>query len=95
MFPLLADLVGDTEPSMPPLSAICERASQGPRTISTPIFSSPLSFAAGLLDRLAAAQQGHAAAGQNAFFDRRAGGVQGVFDAAFFCFMSASVSAPT
>ena len=36
---------------------------------------------ADLLDRLAAAQQGHAAAGEDAFFDRRAGGVQGVFDA--------------
>ena len=28
-----------------------------------------------------ATQQGHAAAGQDAFFDRRTGGVQGVFDA--------------
>ena len=49
--------------------------------MSTPIFSSPRARAAGLLDRLAAAQQGHAAAGQNAFLGRRAGGVQGVLDA--------------
>ena len=33
------------------------------------------------LDRRAGPQQGHAAAGQDAFFDGRAGGVQGVFDA--------------
>ena len=49
--------------------------------MSTPIFSSPLACERTLLDRLAAAQQGHAAAGQNAFFDRRTRGVQGVFDA--------------
>ena len=49
--------------------------------MSTPIFSSPLACDASLLDRLAAAEQGHAAAGQNAFFDRRTRGVQGVFDA--------------
>ncbi len=40
-----------------------------------------LGLIAGLLDRLGAAEQGHAAAGQNAFFDRGTGGVQGVFDA--------------
>ena len=37
--------------------------------------------AAGLLDRRPATQQGHAAARQDAFFRRRAGGVQGVLDA--------------
>ncbi len=36
---------------------------------------------ADLLDRLAAPQQGHAAAGQNAFLGRRTGRVQGVLDA--------------
>ena len=36
---------------------------------------------AGLFDGFAATEQGHAAAGQNAFFDGRTGGVQGVFDA--------------
>ena len=49
--------------------------------MSTPIFSSPLSRAAHFLDRVVAAQQGHAAAGHNALFDRRPRGVQGVFDA--------------
>ena len=49
--------------------------------MSTPIFSSPLAAAASLLDRFLATQQGHAAAGQNAFFDGRTRGVQGVFDA--------------
>ncbi len=48
--------------------------------MSTPIFSSPLRRAS-LFDRFAATQQGHAAAGQNAFFDGRTRGVQGVFDA--------------
>jgi hypothetical protein len=33
------------------------------------------------LDLRRRAEQGHAAAGQNAFLDRRAGGVQGVLDA--------------
>ena len=40
-----------------------------------------LGLRANLLDHLAAANQGHSAAGQNAFFDGRPGGVQGVFDA--------------
>ena len=49
--------------------------------MSTPIFSSPLAESRALLDGFLAAQQGHAAAGQNAFFDGRTRGVQGVFDA--------------
>ena len=40
-----------------------------------------MALSADRLDRFGAAEQGHAAAGQNAFFDRRTGGVQGVFDA--------------
>ena len=40
-----------------------------------------LGLSADLLDRLAATQQGHAAAGQDALFDRGTRGVQGVFDA--------------
>ena len=49
--------------------------------MSTPIFSSPLAEPRTFSTASRAAQQGHAAAGQNAFFDRRTGGVQGVFDA--------------
>ncbi len=48
-------------------------------TMLTPICSSPSHLQA--VQRLGGAQQGHAAAGNDAFFDRRAGGVQGVFDA--------------
>ncbi len=71
-----------TEPSTPQLSAICRKgAVKALKTMSTPIFSSPLALDRDLARRLAAAQQGHAAAGQDAFLDRRAGGVQGVLDA--------------
>jgi hypothetical protein len=42
-----------------------------------------------------AAQQRHTAAGDDAFFDGRAGGVQRVFDAGFLSFISISVAAPT
>ena len=41
----------------------------------------PLEGIAELLDRFGTAEQGHAAAGENAFFHRGAGGVQGVFHA--------------
>ena len=71
-----------TEPSMPQLSAIWRiGASSECSTMSTPIFSSPLAEPRTFFDRLAAAQQRHAAAGQDAFLDRRSRGVQGVFDA--------------
>ncbi len=40
-----------------------------------------LGLAADFFDRFGATQQGHAAAGQNAFFHGRTRGVQGVFDA--------------
>ena len=59
----------------------CIGAASARSTMSTPIFSSPLALSTSLLDRFGAAQQRHAAAGQNAFFDRRTRGVQGVFDA--------------
>ena len=49
--------------------------------ISTPISLVALGAGAGLFDGFLATQQGHAAAGQNAFFDGRTRGVQGVFDA--------------
>ena len=39
-----------------------------------------------LFNRVDAANQGHAAAGNNAFFNRRTGGVQGVFDTGFLFF---------
>jgi hypothetical protein len=44
---------------------------------------------------MARAQQRHAAARHDAFFDRRAGGVQRVVDAVAFSFISTSVAAPT
>jgi len=40
-------------------------------------------------------QQGHAAASDDAFFNGGTRGVQRVFDAAFFSFISTSVAAPT
>ena len=49
--------------------------------MSTPIFSSPLASRASFSTAAMHAEQGHAAAGQDAFFDRRTRGVQGVFDA--------------
>ena len=71
-----------TLPSMPQLSAIClSGASRTPSTMSTPIFSSPLACARAASTASVQRKQGHAAAGQNAFFDRRTRGVQGVFDA--------------
>ena len=46
--------------------------------MSTPTASSPASFE--LVERLAGLQQGDAAAGDDAFLDGGAGGVQGVFE---------------
>ena len=46
----------------------------------TPICSSPSSFRA-CRERPTQRSQGHAAAGDNAFFDGRTGGMHGVFDA--------------
>ena len=66
---------------MPLFSAICLMGAERARkTMSTPIFSSPLA-AADLLHRLLAAKQGHAAARQHAFHRRGLGGVQRVLDA--------------
>ena len=67
---------------MPQLSAICfSGANEHLQDDVHADLLVALGAAAGLRDRLVAAQQGHAAAGQNAFLDRRPRGVQGVFDA--------------
>jgi hypothetical protein len=48
-----------------------------------------------LLGGLDAAHQGDAAAGNDALFHGGPGGVEGVFHAGFFSFISVSVAAPT
>ena len=63
--------------------------------MSTPIFSSPLALRAGLFDRFAATQQGHAAAGQMPSSTAARVACRASSTRAFFCFMSASVPAPT
>ena len=71
-----------TEPSLPPLlTIVLSGARQGVQHDVDADLLVALGLVASLLDRFGAAEQGHAAAGQNAFFDRRTGGVQGVFDA--------------
>ena len=51
------------------------------RTICAPIFSSPLRVFDELVDILCRADESNAAAGDDAFLDRRAGGVHGVLNA--------------
>ena len=73
-----------TEPSTPAFSAICLMgASTARRTISTPTFwSSSAAFLRSAVEDLGrGADDRDAAAGKNAFFNRGAAGVQGVFDA--------------
>jgi hypothetical protein len=76
------DLLATIEPSRPQLVAICLiGAARARRTMSTPIFSSPVGLLEGVVERLAGAEHGDAAAGEDALFDRGAAGVQGVLDA--------------
>ena len=68
-----------TEPSKPALLAICRMGSSRARLmILTPRSSSWL-FSFRSTRAGSAAQEGHAAAGHDAFFHRGAGGVEGVF----------------
>ena len=83
-----------TAPSGPAFSAIWRSGSSSARrTIFAPVSSSPSSSFVEV-DRLRRDQR-DAAAGDDAFLDRGAGGVQGVLDRAFFSFISVSVAAPT
>ena len=68
---------------MPQFSAMVRTGfSRARATISAPSFSSPLSFSASVSTAGMHAEQGHAAAGDDALGHRRPGGVQGVLDAA-------------
>ena len=70
-----------TAPSPPALSTIWRAGAWiALRTMSTPVFWSGLATFT-RVERRDGAQQRHAAAGRNAFLDRRAGGVEGVVDA--------------
>ena len=69
-------------PSWPALSAsVRSGASIARRTIATPICF--VAFELEVVERLLRADESDAAARDDAFFDRRAGRVQGVFDAGF------------
>ena len=71
-----------TAPSRPALSAISRAgASSALHTMRAPVASSPSSFLTTLATAARAAEQGGAAAGDDALLDGRTGGRQGVLDA--------------
>jgi hypothetical protein len=71
-----------TEPSRPALAAICLIGADRARwMMSMPARSSPFSVLAELVEDLAGAEHGDAAAGEDALLDRRTAGVEGVLDA--------------
>ena len=77
---------------MPAFSAIWRSGSSSARrTMRTPTSSSPSALT---FPGPGDVQQGDAAAGDDAFLDRRAGGGEGVLDAVFFSFSSVSVARP-